>query len=196
MGKIFCLMGKSSCGKDTIFIRLKEYFKIQLKPIIPYTTRPMRNGEEQGREYHFISNEQLEEYRTQGKIIEERVYETVKGLWHYATIDDGQIDLKHNNYIMITTLQAYNSLVNYLGRESVMPLYIEVEDGIRLERALKRERQQIEPNYNELCRRFIADNKDFSTSNLSKAQIEKHFINQDLQECINEIAETIEIALK
>lgn len=196
MGKIFCLMGKSSCGKDTIFIRLKEYFKIQLKPIIPYTTRPMRNGEEQGREYHFISNEQLQEYRTQGKIIEERVYETVKGLWHYATIDDGQIDLKHNNYIMITTLQAYNSLVNYLGRESVMPLYIEVEDGIRLERALKRERQQIEPNYNELCRRFIADNKDFSTSNLSKAQIEKHFINQDLQECINEIAETIEIALK
>ena len=51
MGKIFCVMGKSATGKDTIFQKLLD--KLDLKRIIPYTTRPIRDGEVSGREYHF-----------------------------------------------------------------------------------------------------------------------------------------------
>ena len=184
MSKIFCLMGKSSSGKDTIFSVLKQ--SELLKPIVIYTTRPKRDNEEQGREYFFIDEEKLKEYKLNNKVIEQRVYHTVNGPWYYATIDDGQFD-SDDNYIMIVTLEAYANLVKYFGQEQVVPIYIDVEDGVRLERALKREQEQSKPNYDELCRRFLADNKDFSKENLEKANVYKYYRNDQLEECIEEI---------
>ena len=73
----------------------------------------------------------------------------------------------------------------------MLPIYIEVEDGLRLERALKREREQKEPKYAELCRRFLADSKDFSEENLKKAGIVKRFENIELDKCLNKILEEI-----
>ena len=52
MGKIFYLMGKSSSGKDSLFKKIKERIP-ELKNIILYTTRPIREGEQNGVEYHF-----------------------------------------------------------------------------------------------------------------------------------------------
>ena len=115
MGKIFCLMGKSSTGKDTIFSILKNG-TTTLRPIVLYTTRPMRNNEENGREYYFINEERLVEYQECNKVIEQRVYQTVNGPWYYATIDDGQFELE-DNYIMIVTLEAYINLVRYFGED-------------------------------------------------------------------------------
>lgn len=188
MGKIFCLMGKSSTGKDTIFSILKE--RTVLKPIVPYTTRPMRNNEQEGREYHFINEESLRQYQSSNKVIEQRVYQTVNGPWYYATIDDGKFGIE-GHYIMIVTLEAYINLVKYFGQEKVVPIYVEVEDGKRLERALQRERQQTSPNYEELCRRFLADSSDFCKENLDKAEIKKYYENNDLEQCIREIEEDI-----
>ena len=109
MGKIFCLMGKSSTGKDTIFEVLKDDKALNLRPIVPYTTRPQRINELEGETYYFIDKNMLDEFARQGKIIEQRCYQTVNGPWHYATIDDGQIDLDSNNYIVIVTLEAYSN---------------------------------------------------------------------------------------
>ncbi len=53
MGKIYCMMGKSSTGKDTLYKMLLEDGALSLKKIIPYTTRPMRRGETDGVEYYF-----------------------------------------------------------------------------------------------------------------------------------------------
>lgn len=188
MGKIFCLMGKSSSGKDTIFSILKE--KVRLKPIVSYTTRPMRKNEVDGREYFFINEEKLKEYDEAGKIIERRVYHTIYGPWHYATIDDGQIK-EDENYIVIVTLEAYINLIKYFGEERIVPIYVCVEDGLRLERALKREQQQAKPNYEELCRRFLADNGDFSEENLREAGVEHYYENKELNECVEEIMKDI-----
>ena len=57
MGKIFCLMGKSSTGKDTIYKELLQNEELSLKRIVPYTTRPIRVGETEGVEYHFTDEE-------------------------------------------------------------------------------------------------------------------------------------------
>lgn len=187
MGKVFCLMGKSSSGKDTIFGELKKDKGLQLKPVVPYTTRPKRLSETDGIEYCFINEEILEEYRFKGKVIEQRVYDTVNGKWYYCTLDDGQVDLSNGNYMLIVTLEAYRNLKTYFGEENVVPLYITVDDGIRLGRALKREREQQNPNYDELCRRFLADNADFSVEKLEKCGIDKYYKNYDLKECVNEI---------
>lgn len=191
MGKIFCLMGKSSSGKDTIFKKIKEDKDLNLKAIVSYTTRPKRTNETEGVEYYFINKEELIEYREKGKVIEERKYDTVNGLWYYSTIDDGQINLEYNSYIVIVTLEAYKDIKEYFGEKNVIPIYIDLDDGVRLQRALNRERLQENPNYDELCRRFLADNKDFSYENLKIGKIEKSYINDNLNECIKNIKNDI-----
>lgn len=191
MGKIFCLMGKSNSGKDTIFKELIKNISLGLNGIVTYTTRPIRSNETNGIEYHFITETQLEEYRKNGKVIEERVYETVKGTWYYITMNDGQIDLSKNNYLLITTLKAYKEISEFYGKDNVVPFYIDLDDGIRLERALKREKEQDNPHYDELCRRFLADNIDFSLENLNLYNIKKYYKNENLKDCVENLKNDI-----
>lgn len=186
MGKIFYIMGKSSSGKDTIFKEIKELLP-SLKMIVIYTTRPIREGEAEGREYHFTDENQLDELKKQGKVIECRTYETIHGPWSYFTVDDGQIDLENENYLVIGTLESYEKMRNYFRDENVIPIYIEVEDGERLKRALYREQKQKDPKYAELCRRFLADTEDFKEENLTRLGINKRFSNKDFAHCIQEI---------
>lgn len=190
MGKIYYMMGKSSSGKDTIYKEIRKELP-GLKTLTLYTTRPMREGEKDGVEYYFVSNEILEKYEEEGKIIELRTYQTVYGDWKYATIDDGQINLFGTDYLMIGTLESYMKTKAYYGTENLVPLYIEVEDGERLMRAIVRERQQEHPGYEEVCRRFLADQKDFSEENLAAAGITRRYQNDDKVRCKEEIVEVI-----
>lgn len=187
MGKIYCIMGKSSTGKDTLYKRLLRDKTLSLQTIIPYTTRPVRAGEQDGTEYFFCDENKVQRLSSQNKIIELRTYDTVQGIWKYFTVDDGQIDLGKRDYLMIGTLESYLKIREYFGSERVVPIYIEVEDGERLGRALEREKQQAHPDYEELCRRFLADAGDFSEEKLKSAGIEKRFRNTKLEETEYEI---------
>lgn len=186
MGKIYYIMGKSSSGKDTLY---KEVLKAlpKLKTLVLYTTRPIREGEQEGIEYHFVTDEELERFEKAGKIIEERTYDTVYGAWKYATIEDGQINLAAYDYLVIGTLESYAGMKKCYGAENLVPIYIEVEDGERLSRALSRERQQEQPKYEEMCRRFLADQKDFSEENLEEAGIARRYYNDDKVQCLEKI---------
>ena len=187
MGKIFCLMGKSASGKDTIFRRLLENKELALKTLVPYTTRPIRDGEKNGREYFFTDIEGLNALRDAGKVIEERVYQTWHGPWHYFTVNDGQIHLESGNYLQIGTLEAYVSIRDYFGEETVVPLFIDLDDGERLQRALDREKAQEKPKYEEMCRRFLGDAEDFREEKIAAAGIGRRFYNNDLEECLDEL---------
>ena len=192
MGKIFYIMGKSSSGKDTIYKKLLGDRELELRNIILYTTRPMRQGELPGREYYFVGEETFQEFQKQGKIIEARTYQTVYGPWIYFTADDGQIELDKRNYLGIGTLESYMNMKHYYGEDKLYPLYIEVEDGERLKRAIRREELQQEPKYAEMCRRFLADTEDFSEEILKRAGITKRFSNIDLESCIKELKNCIQ----
>ena len=196
-GKIFFVMGKSASGKDTIYKKLLEYFP-ELKTVTLYTTRPMREGETEGVEYHFIREEQLEAMKSEGRVIEMRTYQTMYGPWSYATVEDGQIDLSQGSYMMIGTLESYESIRTYFGENGAVPIYIEVEDGERLIRAVNREKQQKTPKYTELCRRFLADETDFSEEKLAQAGItaEERYENQELSDCLKNIAGKIEKTIR
>lgn len=193
--KIIYIMGKSSAGKDTIYKILKE--KIDVKPYVLYTTRPIRTGEKEGIDYNYLTNEEMEQYfqEKNSKVIESRTYNTVYGPWTYATILDNQFS-SGKDLLMTGTLESYNAILEYLkNRENIqmIPIYIEVEDGVRLERALKREKEQSNPKYVELCRRFIADSQDFSEENINKSGIKKRFQNNNLDNCVDEIIEYLKI---
>ena len=187
MGKLFYVIGKSSSGKDTIFQRLLKEESLKLRPLVLYTTRPMRAGEEPGVQYHFTDEAGLKALQEQGKIIELRAYDTVYGVWKYFTADTEATDLESGDYLGIGVLESYKALRDYYGSERVVPLYIEVEDGERLQRALNRERAQEKPRYAEMCRRFLADSEDFSEEHIREAGIEKRFYNRDLDACMEEI---------
>ena len=191
MGKIYCVMGKSSSGKDSIYSRIMQQGNPALLRIVPYTTRPRREGETDGREYVFTDEAHVQQLESAGKVIELRAYHTVYGIWKYFTVDDEQTDLDTKDYLAIGTLVSYEKLRDYYGAERIVPIYVEVEDGMRLARALDRERSQIKPNYDEMCRRFLADSADFSEENLEKAGIKKRFQNEELQKCVEKITEFI-----
>jgi guanylate kinase len=189
MGKIYYVMGKSASGKDTIYKRLLAERR-RLKRLVPYTTRPKREGEEEGVEYRFTTPEVLRKYAAEKKLIEMRTYQTEDGPWSYATVDDGSVDLSgKNDYLGIGTLESYRKLKDYYGEASVVPVFIALDPGIRLQRALNRENMQKQPRYKEMCRRFLADEEDFSEDRLYEAGIRKRYVNEDLGKCLAAIME-------
>ncbi|MCR5094928.1 MAG: guanylate kinase [Lachnospiraceae bacterium] len=184
-GRIYLLLGKSSAGKDRMYRELLADEALQLHNIVLYTTRPMRAGEENGKQYYFIDEAGYEKWRADGRIIEERVYQTMAGPWRYFTADDGQIDLSAADYLMIGTPEAAVSLEDYFGGNAVDPLYVEVDDRVLLERAMHRENKQEHPRYDEMCRRFLADREDFSEEKLAGAGVIHRFPNNgDPGECL------------
>jgi len=195
MGKIYYIMGKSSSGKDTIYKRLLEDRELNLKTIVPYTTRPIRAGETNGVEYFFVDEEDLQKFKEEKKLIEVRAYNTFHGIWKYFTVNDEQMALSEHNYLMIGTLESYLKTKEFFGEEKLIPIMIDLDDGVRLMRALKREMNQESPRYEELCRRFLADSADFSEENIQTAGIDKRFYNDELENCLQEISEYIKIFL-
>ena len=191
--KIIYIIGKSSVGKDTIYQILKK--KMNLKTYVMYTTRPIRTGEKNGIDYYYLKQEEMEKYINEidSKVMEYRTYNTVYGPWTYATIMDKQFE-SDNDLLMEGTLESYNAVRMYFENDkkiNVIPIYIEVDDGIRLERALKREKEQENQKYEELCRRFLADSQDFSEEKIEESGIEKRFQNINLDDCVKEIIEYI-----
>ena len=187
MGRIYYLLGKSATGKDTLYKEILKW-RPKLRTVTMYTTRPIREGETDGVEYFFTGREELERQLASGKVIESRTYQTIAGPWTYYTVDDGQFDVADDeSCLMIGTLESYEKMCAYFEAGKMVPVYIEVPDGIRLLRAVKREENQKKPNYREVCRRYLADEKDFSEENLERLGITKRYQNTDMEMCLEEI---------
>lgn len=197
MARLFYMIGKSSTGKDTIYREVISRTDLDLNPLVMYTTRPIRKGETDGKEYYFVDEKVLNELEKEGRVIEKRAYHTIHGIWTYFTVDDEHADLNRKDYLAIGTLESYAQIRNYYGEKLVVPIYIQVEDGLRLERALKREKQQSVPKYEELCRRFLADQADYAEEKLAKAGIDRRFSNdKDIMSCVEEVAAFIRAGQK
>ena len=189
MSNFIYIMGKSASGKDTIYKRIKE--QIDVKTYVLYTTRPIRTGEQEGVDYHYVSDEQMLKFKQEGKVIESRTYQTVKGPWTYATIADEQLE-QNGDILTVGTLESYNKIKEYYEDKEdtkLLPVYITIDEDERRKRALEREKKQENPNYEEVERRIKADNIDFSEENLKKAGIGQNqtFENYDLDKCVESI---------
>lgn len=179
MQKIFCIIGKSGSGKDAVYKRLIQ--ETSLKPVVYYTTRPKRQNEEHGKDYFFVEPINIEIACNDGKLIESRTFKTVAGDWLYATIDDGQFD--DGDCLIIASPEQFFSISEYFkDKKEVVPLFIYIDDGIRLQRLISREMLQVTPNYSEICRRYDADTNDFKC-----LEGIRRINNYSLTECVEEI---------
>ncbi len=187
MKLLIYILGKSASGKDTIFNIISDRFNI--KKLVIYTTRPIRVGEVDGVTYNFVDDKFIQEI-PDNKIIEVRTYHTVLGDWKYFTLEDEQF-FNNDVIIGIGTLESMNKLYEKFGKDKIMPIYIEVPDDVRLKRAMMRESLSNSPNYDEVARRFEADNIDFAEDKLKVLGIEKKYKNIDLDTCIDDICNDI-----
>ena len=194
MSEIYIIMGKSATGKDTLYREVMERLDGRAQRIVTYTTRPMRDGEKNGRDYIFSNDNEVTAFKEQGRIIEMRTYDTVYGPWHYFTLDDGQIETDGDKkYVIINTLEAYRHYVEYYGRRMVVPIYIEISEKERIHRAMHREDEQEVGKYTEMCRRFLADEEDFAEEKLAEAGITAadRYDNTELEPCVERIVNRI-----
>ena len=163
MKSIVCLLGKSASGKDFIMNKLvKEY---GFKRVISHTTRPIRNGETNGKEYYFISLDKFLNMSLKDNFIECREYNTQQGLWYYG-LSKHEIDLTDDNkYVVILDFNGLKTLEEYLKlvgmEDKLTSVYIEAKAQVRLQRSLNREGEMTDEQVMEVIRRLEADEKDF-----------------------------------
>lgn len=159
---IIAICGKSASGKDTLF---KELIKDGYTPLISTTSRPMREGEKDGREYYFITREEFEKRLEDNRFIEYRTYNTlvnnVSDTWYYGmekqNLDPDKI------YIVILDLQGVAAFKDIYG-DKVCAIYVGAYDHQRIQWAMSRGSF----DQTEWDRRFKDDEIKFSFDKVSK----------------------------
>lgn len=159
---IVAIIGCSSSGKDSVLKEMLSKNPKSLKGLVSHTTRPMREGEKNGNEYYFVSEESFINGLEAGEFIEYRTYDIANGETWYYGLHESEIDFESNNiYVGIFDVNGYWSLVDEFGKESVFPVYIECDVVTRLQRALEREDIALgTEKYREVLRRLYADSEE------------------------------------
>ena len=151
--KIIALFGESSAGKDTMVNKILEIDKGKdLHKIISCTTRPPRDYEKDGEDYHFLTPKQFLIQTLDGRMLEATQFRE----WYYGTslesLDPDKINLGVFNISGIANLILSDQSL------CVYPVYVKTDSKTRLLRSLNREDN---PDCTEICRRFLTDKKDF-----------------------------------
>lgn len=148
------ISGKSATGKDNV---VKELCKLGFSRITTYTTRPMRVGEVDGIDYHFIRVEDFLKKYIEGFFIEIKYYTTVDGIWYYGSSIESVSNSKDEDVIILTPSGVSKLIDNKIPHTSFL---LNVSD-----KEIKRRQLIRGDNQSEAERRFKADELDFSTAN-------------------------------
>lgn len=175
--KVIAICGKSSSGKDTILNKIMNNDEVnkQLNKLIATTTRPKRENELDGVDYFFTSTE---EFRSK-KMLSSKCFNG----WLYG-VSEEQFSKELYNIGIFNPL-ALSDLYKDRMYE-VYSIYIQSDDKTRLLRSLNREEN---PDCYEICRRFIADEKDFYM--LEKFKNNNMYIISNAEEAIDAIKDIL-----
>lgn len=150
------ICGKTASGKSTV---QKELAKLGMNKVVTYTTRPPRDGELDGEDYHFIDRDEFRELMNDGFFVETTAYHVATDeVWYYGTplheIQDADSDkVLVANPSGLTQIKDYCEFNNL---KSPIVCQIKASEDIALERLLHRN-----DNPKEAERRVKADNYDF-----------------------------------
>lgn len=151
------ICGKSAAGKDSTATRLVEEYKkigIPAKKVISYTTRPPREGEVDGVDYHFVDLETFIEMQYKYMFIEHTEF---RG-WRYGTaINSFEEDCVNVCVLNPTGMSKLQTRYPWY-LEACECFYLKVPLFVRFKRSIKREHTFKW----EFIRRMFADWEDFS----------------------------------
>lgn len=149
--KILALFGKSASGKDSIQKWIVSNYPQLTNKIVSCTTRPPRSGEQDGVDYFFLSDEGFAKKVLDGSMLEATSFRE----WFYGTALN-QLNPEKIN-VGVFNITGVECILDD-PRLDVVPVWIHASDKTRLRRSLDREDN---PDCKEICRRFLADEKDF-----------------------------------
>ena len=180
---IYTLCGASASGKDMIqSIMINKY---GINPIVSMTSRPMRVGEVDGREYIFVSDTEFKLMIKHDKLIEYREYNTANGIWYYGLpkmeFDDDK------DYVVILDVNGTKDFIKCIGADKCKIFHITCPREERTKRAMNRGSFDL----TEWERRLRADDEDFSIDKfdgLDYTVINNY--NRDINDVVKEILNT------
>jgi guanylate kinase len=151
---IFAIVGPSASGKSTIERKLgnKRVPSDRIQRIISYTTRPPREMEENGVDYHFVSEKEFTELLSLGFFTEHAQYRE----WNYGLSLSG-IDYENRDFVVVVTPKGYEELVEAVGERWIRSIFINVDERERMLRLVKRGDE-----VDEIIRRIHTDRDDFA----------------------------------
>lgn len=166
--KVLALIGEAGSGKDTL---MKGVLKVNpnLHEIISCTTRPPREGEKEGVNYYFLSNEDFTQKILNNEMLEATVFNNWCYGISYESLDENKVNIGVFNPAGIESLMQHNNIF-------IVCYYVRAADKERLLRQLNRETN---PNVEEIIRRFKADKVDFEDLQFHHNEIENNTI-QDM----------------
>lgn len=172
---VIALMGKAGSGKDTILHTIMKKCPNTFNEIVSCTTRPPREGEVDGVNYYFITEEEFAERIKRGDMLE---YTGFNG-WFYGTdksqLSDNKANIGVFNPTGIRALQQDPTI-------ALQVYYVRAPAKQRLLRQLNREE---DPNVKEIIRRFSADEKDFcNIFTIDFCELQND-VTSDLEKCAN-----------
>lgn len=147
--KIIALCGEAATGKDTLKNKVLEKYPNQFHRVVTATTRPPREGEVNGKDYHFLTKEEF------GNL--EMIEATVFNNWHYGT-PVSSLSKDKINLLVLNPSGIYN-LIQEPDKYDVHVVRLKADDKTRMLRQLNRES---DPNVDEIVRRYKTDKDDFA----------------------------------
>ncbi|MBP5408249.1 MAG: AAA family ATPase [Bacilli bacterium] len=121
------LIGRSASGKTTIAKKLIEDYNF--KKFVTNTTRPMRIGEVNDVDYHFITEEEFLNKKKKSMLIEDTYYNG----YHYGTSIEDVSDDK----VLIVDINGANKFYEKL-KDEVVIFYINASDDVIKQRMIDR----------------------------------------------------------
>ena len=182
--QVVALIGKAGAGKDSIQKATCELHPLMFHPIVSCTTRPAREGEIEGVDYHYITLNEFTRKVLNGDMLEATEFRD----WFYGTTLESLSKDKIN--IGVFNPAGVEALLED-SRLDVIVFEVVAPDKQRLMRYLNREEN---PDCAEMCRRYFTDEKDFADLDFDRYQIDNwDGANLDLltatNSCIDILAE-------
>lgn len=176
MYKIIAIIGEAGTGKDTILKQVVNKLGNNCNEIVSYTTRPMREGEQDGINYHFVTSKEFLKLTQEHQMLESTYFND----WFYGTAIPGLDPDKIN--VGVFNPEGVYSLSKHKNIDlKVYRIYCDSKN--RLLRQLNRETN---PNTDEIVRRYFTDNKDFKVLNFNYEWLD-NITKEDLENCVDTI---------
>lgn len=189
--KVICLIGGCGAGKNYVLNRICKNFNVHT--IVTHTTRPMRRGEIEGKDYHYISKEQFENMLMKNQFIEHRVYNVIGDVWSYG-VAITEIAKEKNN-ILIVDGKGYLDIKKYCECNDIecISIYLKTNLEIRINRYMKRNKNGKDNAafYYEMCRRILDDYENVECFENTSDYIFKNDNILDLQQSMKIIGDIL-----
>lgn len=175
--KIIALIGEAGAGKDALLDQVCKDISC-LNKIISCTTRPKREGEKEGVNYFYLSEEEFISSIKNNTMLE---YTQFNG-WYYGTSKELLVATPN---IGVFNPAGIKNLLQYQNEIDLKVFYIYVNGKERLLRQLNREEN---PNINEIIRRYSTDQQDFKLLDFNYEIINNNF---DFEQAKRELEDKI-----